>query len=107
MEIDLKQLRDLMRTLKQFDVNEFEIEHGDERIFLRRGELVASPDAMGGRAGHATQSSPPLSERPGGGAGAEPEVEEGVVFVTSPFVGTFYRSPSPDTAPFIEVGQTI
>ena len=33
--------------------------------------------------------------------------EPGVVYVTSPFVGTFYRSPSPDAAPFVESGQKI
>ena len=33
--------------------------------------------------------------------------EDGIVFVSSPLVGTFYRAPSPDAAAFIEVGQTI
>ena len=33
--------------------------------------------------------------------------EEGVVFVTSPFVGTFYRSPSPDAPSFVDVGSVV
>ena len=33
--------------------------------------------------------------------------DESVVYVTSPFVGTFYRSPSPDAPPFVEVGSSI
>jgi acetyl-CoA carboxylase biotin carboxyl carrier protein len=33
--------------------------------------------------------------------------QEGGVFVTSPFVGTFYRSPSPDAPPFVDVGSAI
>ncbi len=30
-----------------------------------------------------------------------------IVYVTSPFVGTFYRSPSPDAPPFVDVGSSI
>jgi acetyl-CoA carboxylase biotin carboxyl carrier protein len=105
MEIDLKQLRDLMRTLKQFDVHEFEIEHGDERIFLRRGELVptsatTSASLMGAPISHVVSEPPPAATGPS-------VTEDDGVFVTSPFVGTFYRAPSPDSSAFVEVGQTI
>jgi acetyl-CoA carboxylase biotin carboxyl carrier protein len=38
---------------------------------------------------------------------AEPEADDRAAYVTSPFVGTFYRSPSPDAPPFVEVGSAI
>lgn len=112
MEIDLKQLRELMRSLKQFDVTELELEKEGERIYLRRGAdggqptLVASPmiassiAAPAPAAGLATIAPPP----PSTSAVAN---DPSVTTITSPFVGTFYRSPSPDAAPFVDVGSEI
>ena len=42
-----------------------------------------------------------------GAAGAEPEDEDGMVSVTSPMVGTFYRRPAPDQPAFVELGQRV
>ena len=106
MDIDLKQLRELMRALKQFDIREFAIEKGDEKIKLVRDgapppgthvSYVAAPGSsmMPPPAAVAEAVVPPVADDPN------------VVYVTSPFVGTFYRSPSPDTASFVEVGSTI
>lgn len=108
MDIDLKQIRELMRAMKQLEVNELEIEQKDERIFLRRGasgDTVAYQPALYGAAG--SIPPPPMSVPP---APAVPEVAKAdpdTVFITSPFVGTFYRSPSPDAPSFVEVGQKI
>ena len=121
MEIDLKQLRELMRAIKQFDVYEIEIESGEERIALRRGpgrgegELVSiregggsvSPQSAPSRsAGPGSAGSEPLAAASAASAPAKAE-DPSVAYVTSPFVGTFYRSPSPDSPPFIEPGQTF
>jgi acetyl-CoA carboxylase biotin carboxyl carrier protein len=40
-------------------------------------------------------------------AAPAPEADEGLVVVKSPIVGTFYRSPDPNSPPFVEVGQRI
>jgi acetyl-CoA carboxylase biotin carboxyl carrier protein len=106
MEIDQKQLRELMRALKQFDVQELEIEKNGERIYLRRGAdpaqvapLSFAPSMMPAPPPTPVVAlSPALSER-----AADPNV----VDITSPFVGTFYRSPSPDAAAFVDVGSEI
>jgi acetyl-CoA carboxylase biotin carboxyl carrier protein len=109
MDIDLKQIRELMRAMKQLDVNELEIEQKDERIFLRRGasgDTVALQPALYGAAG--SIPPPPMSVPPTPvAAPEEPKSDPDAVFITSPFVGTFYRSPSPDAPPFVEVGQKI
>lgn len=104
MEIDLKQLRELMRAVKQFDLEELEIEKNGERIKLRRGAggavVQAAPPSM-----YPSYAPPPPS--------AAPPVLEAVaedprvVYVTSPFVGTFYRAPSPNAPAFVEIGGTI
>ena len=58
MDIDIKQIRELMRAMKQLQVNELEIEGGDQRIYLRRGAngvampqtVAVAPGDDGGRA---------------------------------------------------------
>jgi acetyl-CoA carboxylase biotin carboxyl carrier protein len=111
MNIDLKQLRELMKALRQFDISEVEIWNGDERIFLRRAP-GGPPGAY--EAGPMPSMVPAAAPAPGPApsprAGAEAnraaaEDDPNAVFVTSPFVGTFYRSPSPDSPAFVDVGQ--
>ena len=117
MEIDLKQLREIMRSLKQFDVTELEIEKDGERVYLRRGPDVstvvapaiapgiAPPLMMGSVAPPpiAGSSSPSVPPPP-----PAPRLDDpNITTITSPFVGTFYRAPSPDAAPFVDVGADI
>lgn len=114
MEIDLKQLRELMRSLKQFDVTELELEKEGERIYLRRGPDGSQPTLV-------TQMAPMMTTMaPASGAGSIPPPppvpdvklsvradDPSITTITSPFVGTFYRSPSPDASAFVEVGSEI
>jgi acetyl-CoA carboxylase biotin carboxyl carrier protein len=98
MNINLKQLDELLRLLAKRNVAEFEFEDEQVRIRLSRGELM--------RAGAMPVSAPP----PGPAldvAAARVVDDDSIVYVTSPFVGTFYRSPSPDAPPFVEVGSII
>lgn len=112
MEIDLKQLRELMRSLKQFDVTELEIEKDGERIYLRRGaESAIAPGVVVAAPGTASVPPPPpvahvVSPAPSAPAPAGSD-DPNVVSITSPFVGTFYRSPSPDAPPFVDAGAEI
>ncbi len=101
MDIDLKQLRSLLRTLAEGNVGEFEFEDEKIRIRLTRGQIV-----------RALAELPPPAAAAAAPAGSPARAvdvahDESVVYVTSPFVGTFYRSPSPDAPPFVEVGSSI
>ena len=115
MEIDLKQLRELMRSLRQFDVNELEIEKDGERIYLRRGADASSAGlgtaASGAMPSHAPSGSgsiPPPPPVPYEAARSAPAAADpSLVTITSPFVGTFYRAPSPDAPHFVDAGSEI
>jgi acetyl-CoA carboxylase biotin carboxyl carrier protein len=104
--LDLKELARLLRLLEKRNISEFELEDDKMRVRIVRGgvQRLAGPGEAGvpGLAGAlavAAASIPPPA----------PVVldDASVVFVTSPFVGTFYRSPSPDAPPFVEVGSAI
>ena len=94
MKLDLEQLRELIRLLDEANLTEIEVEHDDDRIRVRR-----DPAAI-------VAAVPPPVAPTAEGAAAVAADEIGV-YVTSPFVGTFYRSPSPDSDPFVEVGDEI
>jgi len=105
MKVDLKKLRALLRVLVEGDVSEFEFEDEQVRMRLRRGKVEQStslvvapaPLAASGAVAGATE----LSVSP------PPEEDSNLVTVTSPFVGTFYRAPSPDAPPFVETGDRV
>jgi acetyl-CoA carboxylase biotin carboxyl carrier protein len=100
MNIDLKKLRALLKTLESGDVSQFEFENDKIRIKLSRGE----PNGAGHAplvVTHAASAAPAAADV------AAEKVDANSMTVTSPFVGTFYRSPSPDAPPFVEVGSVV
>jgi acetyl-CoA carboxylase biotin carboxyl carrier protein len=107
MDIDLKQLKELMRSLKQFEINELEIEKNGERIKLCRGGDVAGASANVAPASYASipPTAAPQAALP---AAAVSVVDDASVhYVTSPFVGTFYASPTPGAEAFVKIGSEI
>src|SRR5207249_4027773 len=87
---------------------------GDERLQIRRACPPVLASARRTRSSPADTSSGPavtVATAPIAVAAPEvspaPAVEKAGFVVTSPFVGTFYRSPSPDQLPFVEVGSLV
>jgi acetyl-CoA carboxylase biotin carboxyl carrier protein len=103
--IDMDKLRQLIALLTEQNIAEFEHEKAGEKIRLVRGVLHPPPPHHA-HAPHAPPPPPPPPPRPS--IEAPPEsLDNGVVDVTSPFVGTFYRAPSPDVPPFVDVGSVV
>lgn len=121
----LEELSSLLEMLTGNDVTEFELERGEETLKLKRGaqqirEVVTErhshvPVMLSQQGQHfeaPAASAPQRTE-------AEPEgtklsviegskgAGKGYHEVTSPMVGTFYRRPSPDANPFVDVGETV
>jgi acetyl-CoA carboxylase biotin carboxyl carrier protein len=100
--LDLKALRRLLRLLEKRNVAEFEFEDEKVRLRLVRGGFaVAAPAQVSAAAPAAPAHAAPSA------AAASAHEDANIVFITSPFVGTFYRAPSPDAPPFVEVGSAI
>jgi len=93
-------------VLSRDGVTEFEYEDERFRIRIGRGEVSARQVAgfSGNPLDYRDLSSMSMAPPPGG----PPVVEEEEAYIlTSPFVGTFYRAPSPDSPPFSEVGTVV
>jgi acetyl-CoA carboxylase biotin carboxyl carrier protein len=111
MTVDIDKLRTLLELLAEQNVAEFEHESENGiRIHVVRSHAApaggyAFAPPMHFAAGAASGSNAGAA---GGGGGAAPEAEPtDTIDVTSPFVGTFYRSPSPEAPSFVEVGSVI
>jgi acetyl-CoA carboxylase biotin carboxyl carrier protein len=104
--MDIRKIKKLIELLHDTDVAEIEISEGEEsvritraggnQVFVQSPQMPVSQPMMAAPAQAAPAATPPA-------APSEPAGHQ----VKSPMVGTFYRSPSPDAAAFIEVGKTI
>jgi acetyl-CoA carboxylase biotin carboxyl carrier protein len=101
MEITLKQLKILLKTLEAGSVTEFEYQ--DDKYRLRLSVGHKGPAGSGTRSlGNAGEAADDEALAPG-----VARDDPNLVFVTSPFVGTFYRASGPDSEPFVEVGTVL
>ena len=114
--MDLELVKKLMDLIGESDVDEVSIEEGDFKIKIKkRSDLPPEPSVYQYQVPaqqNVQEQSAPVQQpagvggEPAGGGGQGERAEEGET-VRSPIVGTFYRSPSPDAPPFIEVGSRV
>ncbi len=98
MKINLEEIKSLIAALEEGGVNEFEYEDEDSRLRLSFGK---------GAAAVVTAAAPVVSAAPATSAAAPAVDDADAVYITSPFVGTFYRAPSPEAGVFTDVGKAI
>jgi len=92
--VNLKELKELLLLMEEHGLAEIELEREGLRVRLRK--VGATTETVVGRIAAVTTAPPPH----------EPATPKGTP-ITSPMVGTFYRAPSPESPPFVELGQVI
>ncbi|MEO8346024.1 MAG: acetyl-CoA carboxylase biotin carboxyl carrier protein [Betaproteobacteria bacterium] len=105
--MDLRKLKTLIELVETSGIAELEIQEGEERVRITRANAApagAQPVTLHTSSHAATALAPAAA----GGAAidlvpAEPEGHR----VKSPMVGTFYRSATPGSKPFVEIGDTV
>lgn len=104
--MDLRKLKTLIELVEGSGIAELEISEGEERVRITR-TIAAAPQQA-----YVPPTQPavamPIAPQPAAPSAepAKPATPEGHV-VKSPMVGTFYRSPSPGSKPFVDVGQSV
>ncbi len=112
--MDLRELKRIIRLVEDSAIEELEVEQEGVRIRVRKGSGITQT-ILADRALPAPQYLyDPQRATPGmtaGGAseptGEPPEVDPSTTAIKSPMVGTFYRAPSPDSPPFVQVGSLV
>ena len=100
MTVDIDKLKALLTVLTEENVAEFEHEAEGVRVRIVRGGYGAMAPIA-----HPMPVAASPAAAPAAAAAAETPADS--IDVTSPFVGTFYRSPSPDAPAFCEVGSVV
>ena len=111
--LDVEVLRQIIELLEASDVTRLSWRRGRERLLIHRGS-GAHPSVSVGFPSVSVMPGPVEAgrEKPNH-AGADSKKQTGSApvpgghLVTSPFVGTFYRTPAPDQPPFVEVGAAV
>lgn len=107
MDIDLDQLKAIFSALAEHDIDQIEYEDSDARLIVTRRSGAANQPVYAAQSMAPGNMVPaPAGEKPAA-ASTSSNVDDGSVFVESPFVGTFYRAPSPDADAFTDVGKQI
>ena len=118
MPLTHSDIAEIIRLVDQSTLDEFTVEVGDLKVEVRRKGAAASgtpapaaPAASPAPPAPAPTSTPPVPAAPAPESApavpGEPALGEGQVAVRSPMVGTFYRRPSPDEPPYVEVGSEV
>jgi len=116
--MDLEEIKNILDMIAESDVNQVTIEEGDFKIKVKKtADVVAGSNQPvtyqmpAGTAPQAAHSPASAAQQPQAGGHAESsEAQESETegdIVKSPIVGTFYRAPSPDDDPFVNVGDQV
>jgi len=114
-DTDLQKIKELIEIMKENDLIEIEIKHDDDKIFLKRSgpqqPIITTVPMAGHQAGGLVpgQSTPASAGNEGTKGLGQPSAaqKEELVEIKSPIVGTFYATPSPDSAPYVEIGSSV
>ncbi|NNB90979.1 acetyl-CoA carboxylase biotin carboxyl carrier protein [Corallococcus exiguus] len=118
--LDVEALRQIVEILEASDVTRLVWTKGPEKLYIRRGHAPettivhhTAPSGPGVTVSPPVEYTAPVAPRAGPAAAAaaapapEKPAEKPGHQVTSPFVGTFYRTPAPDQPPFVDVGTVV
>ncbi len=110
--MDLKDIKAIVDLMKKNSISEFELEKQDFKIRLKRspnggGQIVSTEEspAVGYVNPVATLPAPAAAAPAAITAATSPPLVEQEI--KSPMIGTFYRAPSPEAAPYVEVGSEV
>lgn len=112
MSMDIKQIQDLIKFVSKSGVNEVSIEEKDFKITIKTNQeptyVTASIPTTVPVATPAVTAVAPAIAAPTTPVVAAPVDDEAhLITIKSPMIGTFYRSPGPDKASFVNVGDEI
>ncbi|HEX4803054.1 MAG TPA: acetyl-CoA carboxylase biotin carboxyl carrier protein [Myxococcaceae bacterium] len=104
--LDVEALRQIIELLENSDVTQLSLRRGEESLTIRRGQAATIVQAVPAIAATSRAEAANV-ERAARPAQPPAPVEKPGQLVTSPFVGTFYRTPGPDQPPFVELGASV
>ncbi len=103
--MDLKEIKQILKLMDTHGLTEFTLEKDDEKLVLRR-DLIGTVPQQIVQAAPMMAAAPVMAPAPVEAASALAE-DNNFITIESPMVGTFYSAASPDSEPYIQVGQSV
>ncbi len=111
MSLNYEEIAEILKIIDSSSCDELIVETGDVKLVVRRNGMAGAPPTIREMSTPATAEPAPAAPARLVPAAATPAagIAAGVdqIVITAPMVGTFYRAPSPDTAPFVEIGSVV
>ncbi|MBC3861072.1 acetyl-CoA carboxylase biotin carboxyl carrier protein [Undibacterium jejuense] len=105
--MDLRKLKTLIDLVAESDIAELEVTEGEGKVrIVKSSALPQNQVVMMQQQPQAHQPTAPMAAAPMPAAAPVAAIPEGQI-VKSPMVGTFYRSSSPGSAPFVDIGKQV
>jgi acetyl-CoA carboxylase biotin carboxyl carrier protein len=105
--VDLKDIKAIIDLMKKNSVTEFELEKQDFKIRLKRGQNGGAVAAASEDPTLVVYTPPPTAIPAPAVTAPAPVAVSSELEIKSPMIGTFYRAPSPEAAPYVEVGTEV
>lgn len=102
--MELNDLKSIIEMLKDSDITDLQVESEGYKVRLKREKIVTSMELP--RVSYSIPSAEVTPQPKRQQEAGEPDTQ-GLVTVTAPLVGTFYRSATPEAEPFVEVGDRV
>ncbi|ATW42501.1 acetyl-CoA carboxylase biotin carboxyl carrier protein [Glaesserella parasuis] len=109
--MDIRKIKKLIELVEESGITELEVSEEEGTVRISRAAPAVAPAAVqyvaAPQAAPAPIATPAPAAQTAPAAAPAPTAEVAGHAILSPMVGTFYRSPSPEAAPFVEVGKTV
>lgn len=108
--LNMDELRDLATLVNENGFTDFEFENANIRVRLSKNpapQIFQAAQPFAQTVSHAAQAVQPKTENQSEIASTETAIDENQHIITSPIVGTFYRSPAPDKEPYVKEGSNV
>jgi acetyl-CoA carboxylase biotin carboxyl carrier protein len=106
--VDLKDIKSIIDLMRKNSISEFEMEKDGFKIKLKRGGNGGVAAVSGQEDGPAlAYPQPAVAIAAPNVAAAQTQAANNEMDIKSPMIGTFYRAPSPESAPYVELGTEV
>jgi len=105
--MNLKEIKDLIKVFNNSALSKLKVEDGEFALTLEKGTVSTAPASVESPAAPVAASVAPAPQPADSPVPQEKSLPDNAIYINSPMVGTFYRSPSPDSPSFVKAGDTV
>ena len=105
--MNIEELKELLEFVSERNIAELELEEGGTKLKIRKSHAGAIPEAPVAVVPAAKLPDKPAPSVESAVVAGAPPLEDGLLYITSPMVGTFYRQPEPGAEPFAREGDYV